>query len=77
MRLIHAGPPGLVRIALAAGAVSAAYAYQHTESNSEFASADIVTLRSSSITRSGAHEPMLVRRSFADTSRDGDIMVLT
>ncbi|HEV7367440.1 MAG TPA: hypothetical protein VGN76_16455, partial [Gemmatimonadales bacterium] len=77
MRLIHAGPPSLVRIALAAGAVSGAYAYQQTESSSQFASAGIVALKSSSITRSGGHEPTLVRRTFADTSHDGDIVVLT
>jgi hypothetical protein len=36
MRLIHAGPPSLVRIALAAGAVSAAYAHQQTEPTGDF-----------------------------------------
>jgi hypothetical protein len=66
-----------MRLALATGAVSAAYAFQRMNAPAEFASADMVSLTSSSITRSGPHEPMLVRRAFADTTRDGDIIVLT
>jgi hypothetical protein len=77
MRLIHAGSPALVPLATAIGLVSAAYSYKKQDPIPEPPSAEMVALGSTSMTESGAHEPVLSRRSFADTSRAGDLVVLT